>query len=112
AKVQGYLSAVWGISAILGPLIGAFFVDFLHWRYVFWMNIPLGIISVLGILIFLKEDVKKEKQEIDFTGAFLLMVSISSLMYILVEGGTSFAWNSVYAIGLMILSISSFTWLF
>ena len=112
AKVQGYLSAVWGISAILGPLIGAFFVDFLHWRYVFWMNIPLGIISVLGILIFLKEDMNKEQQKIDFIGAFLLMISISSVMYILVEGGMAFAWNSVYAIGLVVLSISSFIWLF
>lgn len=112
AKIQGYLSAVWGISAILGPLIGAFFVDFLHWRYVFWMNIPLGLISGLGIFIFLKEDVKKEKQSIDFIGAFLLMISISTLMYILVEGGISFAWNSVYAIGLIMIAISSFVWLF
>lgn len=112
AKIQGYLSAVWGISAILGPLIGAFFVDFLHWRYVFWMNIPLGLISGLGIFIFLKEDVKKEKQSIDFIGALLLMISISTLMYILVEGGISFAWNSVYAIGLIMIAISSFVWLF
>src|SRR5699024_7111325 len=45
AKVRGYLSAVWGISAILGPLICAFFVYFLHWRYAFWINIALCIIS-------------------------------------------------------------------
>ena len=54
----------------------------------------------------------KEQQKIDFIGAFLLMISISSVMYILVEGGMAFAWNSVYAIGLVVLSISSFIWLF
>lgn len=108
AKVQGYLSAVWGISAILGPLIGAFFVDYLHWRYVFWMNIPLGIISLLGIVVFLKEDVKREKQPIDYIGVVLLITTISTLMYILVEGGTSIAWDSLLMVGLMLLSISSF----
>lgn len=108
AKVQGYLSAVWGVSAILGPLIGAFFVDFLHWRYVFWMNIPLGILSMLGILIFLKEDIKKEKQPIDYVGAILLITSISTLMYILVEGGVSVAWNSVLMTVLVIVSGGSF----
>lgn len=112
AKVQGYLSAVWGVSAIIGPLIGAFFVDFLHWRYVFWMNIPLGIVSVLGILIFLKEDTKKEKQDIDFIGAFLLIISISTLMYVLVEGGIAFAWNSIIGIALIIISLGSFLSLF
>lgn len=112
AKVQGYLSAVWGISAILGPLIGAFFVDFLHWRYVFWMNIPLGIISMLGIIIFLKEDVKKEKQDIDYVGAILLIIGISTLMYLLVEAGTSLAWTSFWSMGLILMSFISFTLLF
>ena len=108
AKVQGYLSSVWGISAIVGPIIGAFFVDFLHWRYVFWMNIPLGIISMLGIVIFLKEDIKKEKQDIDYIGAFLLITSISTLMYILVEGGVSVAWDSSWMIGIITVCMSSF----
>src|SRR5699024_10354107 len=95
AKIQGYLSSVWGISAILGPLIGAFFVDFLNWRYVFWMNIPLGLLSMIGILLFLKEDTQKEKRDIDIVGTLLIMVGISLLMYILVEGGISFDWNSL-----------------
>ncbi|MBO1003573.1 MDR family MFS transporter [Pseudogracilibacillus auburnensis] len=95
AKVQGYLSAVWGISAIIGPLIGAFFVDFFHWRLVFWMNLPLGLLSMIGIFVFLKEKMKKEKRSIDFIGTFLLITSISILMYVLVEGGISISWNSI-----------------
>src|SRR5699024_6218674 len=84
AKVQGYLSSVWGISAILGPLIGAFFVEVLNWRFVFWMNIPLGLLSMIGIMIFLHENIKKEKRSIDYIGTILMIISISVVIYILV----------------------------
>src|SRR5690625_7908968 len=63
AKIQGYLSAVWGISAVSGPLLGGLFVDLLDWRYVFWMNIPLGLLAMLGIIIFLREDMIKRSEE-------------------------------------------------
>lgn len=104
AKIQGYLSAVWGISAISGPLIGAFFVDYLNWRFVFWMNIPLGIISMLGIIVFLKEKTIKGKQSVDYIGAIVMMIGISLLMLVLVEGGITIAWNS-WTMGLLMLVI-------
>lgn len=107
AKIQGYLSSVWGISAIIGPVIGAFFVDFLTWRYVFWMNIPLGILSMIGILIFLKEDVSKQRRTIDFVGTFLMVASISLLMYMLVEGGVSIPWISLKMLGFGVLFLCS-----
>src|SRR5690606_6774517 len=94
AKIQGYLSAVWGISAILGPLIGAFFVGFLNWRYVFWMNIPLGLLSMTGIILFLKENIRKKKHSVDYIGAILMIAGISTLMFMLVEGGISINWKS------------------
>lgn len=111
AKVQGYLSAVWGISAILGPLIGAFFVDLLNWRYVFWMNIPLGLLSVAGIIIFLKEEIKKQRQQIDFLGAILFIISITLLMFIFVEGGITIPWTSLtmfMLIGLIVFCLILF----
>ena len=107
AKVQGYLSGVWGISAIIGPLIGAFFVDFLNWRYVFWMNIPLGLLSVVGIIFFLRENVVKKKRQIDYIGAGLILIGISSFMYILVQGGVSIPWTSAKMFFLLVLSITS-----
>src|SRR5690625_3229725 len=63
AKIQGYLSSVWGISAVSGPLLGGFFVDVLDWRFVFWMNIPLGLIAMLGIIFFLREEIGRTKQQ-------------------------------------------------
>src|SRR5690625_4678626 len=91
---QGYLSSVWGISAVSGPLLGGFFVDVLNWRYVFWMNIPLGILAMLGIVIFLKENIEKEKERIGYFGSILMMLTVSIVMIILVEGGTGIKWNS------------------
>lgn len=107
AKVQGYLSSVWGISAIIGPLIGAFFVDFLSWRYVFWMNIPLGLVSMIGIMVYLKEDFKREKQSIDVVGTLSMVIGISTLMYLLVETGVSIHWNSFLFYGLVFVVILS-----
>src|SRR5690625_4536465 len=102
AKIQGYLSGVWGISAISGPLLGGFFVDVLDWRYVFWMNIPLGILAMLGIIFFLHENIEKQKRSIDYIGSALMFIAVSALMFILVEGGVRIAWNSP----LMIVLIS------
>lgn len=94
AKIQGYLASVWGISAITGPAVGGLLVQYVSWQYVFWINIPLGILSLLGLWFFLHENVKKKKHEIDYLGAILLTITISSLMFVLVEGGSRWTWGS------------------
>lgn len=111
AKIQGYLSSVWGISAIVGPAIGGFLVQYSSWHYVFWMNIPLGILSILGLMFFLQENVEKKSHKIDYPGAFLLTIAISSLMYVLVESGDQRSFSSpmtLWLIGLFIISIILF----
>lgn len=106
AKIQGYLSSVWGISAVLGPLLGGFFVDVLDWRYVFWMNIPLGILAILGIYLFLDEQLEKKKHKVDYTGAILMFTAIGLLLFVLVEGGVGMRWNSpVMGILMMIIVV-------
>ncbi|MFZ3579900.1 MDR family MFS transporter [Virgibacillus sp. DJP39] len=106
AKIQGYLSSVWGISAVTGPLLGGLFIDFLSWRYVFWMNLPLGILAILGIVFFLHEDIEKKHQSIDYGGSIIIMVTVSSLLFILVEGGLKIPWTSPIMISLIILVIT------
>jgi EmrB/QacA subfamily drug resistance transporter len=109
AKIQGYLSSVWGISAVLGPAIGGLLVQYVSWKYVFWVNVPLGILSIVGIVFFLHENVEKKKHKIDFPGAILLTTGISTFMILLVEGGTNLAWNSWPAILLIVTAIIAFT---
>jgi EmrB/QacA subfamily drug resistance transporter len=107
AKIQGYLSSVWGISAILGPAIGGLLVQYVSWKFVFWVNIPLGILAIIGLSLFLHEGVEKKKHSIDYAGAGLLFVSVSTFMLVMVEGGVRWSWLSWPVIAL--ISISAFT---
>jgi EmrB/QacA subfamily drug resistance transporter len=109
AKIQGYLSSVWGISAILGPAIGGLLVQFVSWRFVFWVNIPLGILAIVGLYLFLHEGVEKKKHSIDYAGAGLLFLSVSSFMFVMVEGGVRWAWTSGPVLSLIALSAVTFT---
>lgn len=108
AKIQGFLSSVWGISAILGPALGGILVSYASWKFVFWLNIPLGILSMAGITMFLHEKIEKKKHTVDFAGAFYLTISVAALMIALVEGGTGWSWLSFQSLGLLVLSILFF----
>lgn len=91
AKMQAYFSGVWGLSSVVGPVIGGFITDQISWRWVFFINLPIGVIAALIIGFALKEPKKKEKPTVDYAGAALLMLAISLLMLAMVEGGTSMA---------------------
>jgi EmrB/QacA subfamily drug resistance transporter len=111
AKIQGYLSSVWGISAISGPLIGGILVEYVSWRYVFWVNIPLGLLAIAGLWIFLHENIEKKKPVIDYTGAVLLVVTVSTLMILLVEAGVRLPWGSwqtILLLGLAVIGLAAF----
>ncbi|WP_349410314.1 MDR family MFS transporter [Pseudalkalibacillus sp. SCS-8] len=107
AKIQGYLASVWGISAVIGPALGGFIVLYWNWSWVFWLNIPLGILAILGTLLFLHEDVEKKKHNIDYLGAFLIFAAVSSLMFALIQGGVAFPWTSWQIFGLFGFSVIS-----
>lgn len=108
AKIQGYLSSVWGISAITGPAVGGLLVQYVSWHYVFWINIPLGLFSLAGLWMFLHENIEKKKHRIDYLGAILLTISISTLMFVLVEGGSLWSWQSWQVVSLLFLFALTF----
>jgi EmrB/QacA subfamily drug resistance transporter len=87
AKMQAYFSGVWGFSSVIGPVIGGFITDQINWRWVFFVNLPIGVIAALIIGIALKEPKIERRPKIDYAGATLLMVAISVLMLAMVEGG-------------------------
>ncbi len=105
SKVQGYLSSVWGISSIVGPLVGGLLVQYVSWAWVFWVNIPLGIASLIGIQLYLHERVEKKEPSIDYLGASLFSISVSALMLILIEGGSNWGWTSIPTIALFVLFV-------
>jgi EmrB/QacA subfamily drug resistance transporter len=107
-KVQGYLQSVWGISAVLGPIMGGILVEYMGWQYVFWINVPLGIFAFIGFSLFLHEDIEKNNQVVDYRGAFYLVVFVSILMFLFIEGGVSWGWISWQATLLLLLSSAFF----
>ncbi|MDY0404866.1 MDR family MFS transporter [Virgibacillus sp. 179-BFC.A HS] len=107
AKIQGYLASVWGISAVLGPLVGGLIVQYSDWAWIFWMNVPLGILGMIGIVLFLHEDIEKTDHSIDYAGSALIIISITSLMVVLIQGGVAWSWLSWPVIGLLALFVAS-----
>ncbi|WP_152657795.1 MDR family MFS transporter [Oceanobacillus sp. CFH 90083] len=113
AKVQGYLASVWGISSVAGPLLGGMIVQYMDWAWIFWLNIPIGLIGLTGVIFFFHEKVDKEKKTIDYLGTGFFFIAISSLIIIFVQAGTNWAWMSLKTLGLIILfviCISLFIW--
>ena len=89
ARMQAFFSGVWGISSVVGPVVGGFITDQLSWRWVFYINVPFGILAAVIMQLALKEPKRTERPSIDYAGAALLMASITMLMLGLVEGGAT-----------------------
>lgn len=98
ARVQGYIASVWGIASVLGPTLGGVFSEYLSWRWIFFVNIPVGIAAVVMLLRHFSEDVTPRKHRIDFLGAALLTAGCSLLILGLLEGGVGWAWGSAWSL--------------
>ncbi|UTE78547.1 MDR family MFS transporter [Rossellomorea sp. KS-H15a] len=83
AKMQGWMSSVWGIAGITGPLAGGFIVDTISWHWIFYMNLPFGIVSLFLLWTSLKENIEKKKHKIDYSGIFTFAISITAFLYAL-----------------------------
>lgn len=88
AKAQGYLSSVWGISAVCGPLLGAFLIAHAGWPTIFWINVPFGILCIAVILRYFHERIEPRSHRIDYAGSLLLAGGAGGLMFVLVMLGT------------------------
>jgi len=85
ARAQGYLSGVWGIAAVSGPLLGAFLVERVTWAAVFWVNLPVGAICLALFAVALRETPHHQRRSIDYLGAVLLMIGSGALMLALIQ---------------------------
>lgn len=103
AKVQGYLASVWAVSSVLGPALGGIFSEFLSWRWIFFVNIPLCALAAFMLLRKFEEAaVVRAKPKIDYLGAGLLAVGATMVLLGLLEGGQSWAWGSPISIAIFV----------
>lgn len=108
ARVQGLFSGVWGLSSVIGPFVGGLIVDHFSWRWVFFINIPFGLVSMLLLIFTLKETIERKKHQLDYIGTATLTGSVTALLFVLLQGGTSWAWTSLQSIGLFAVAIILF----
>jgi EmrB/QacA subfamily drug resistance transporter len=85
ARVQGWLSGVWALAAIIGPILGAFIVEQLHWAFVFWINLPIGAVTIWLLCVFLNEEFHRREHQIDYLGSLLLMLGLGAIMTVMVQ---------------------------
>lgn len=93
AKVQGWLNGVWGIASVLGPLVGGFLIDWLSWHWIFYINIPFGILSILLLRKNFDETIEKKRVEIDYAGTVLLSLAVLALLTGVLLGGQGSGWE-------------------
>src|SRR5215216_6080180 len=106
ARVQGYVASVWALSSVVGPTLGGLFVDFLNWRWIFFVNIPLGALAAWWLARRFHEQVVRKQHRIDVSGAALLGVGSSLIILGLLEGGILWSWASLPSITILTLGVA------
>jgi EmrB/QacA subfamily drug resistance transporter len=104
-RYQGYFGGVFALASVIGPLLGGLFTDHLSWRWVFYVNLPIGVIALAVVAARLHLPVRRTEHRVDYPGAALLAVSVVSLLLATVWGGVDYPWGSAQIIGLFTASV-------
>ena len=104
-RYQGIFGAVFGLSSIAGPLLGGYFTTHWSWRWIFYINLPFGIAALIVLAATLPSVSRRIAHAIDYVGAGLLAVSLSSITLLADFGGTTYPWSSPMSIGLIVVTL-------
>ncbi|MDG4666828.1 MDR family MFS transporter [Mycobacterium sp. 236(2023)] len=101
-RYQGALGAVFGVTTVIGPLLGGYFTDHLTWRWAFWINVPIGIVVLIVALATIPALSRRTRPVIDYAGIVLIGLGASGLTLATSWGGSTYAWSSPMIIGLFV----------
>ena len=102
-RYMGLIGSVFAVASVAGPLLGGFFVEALSWRWVFYVNMPIGVIAVLVVVFQLHLNVPTQRHQIDYLGATMLTAGVSALILLTTWGGNQYQWDSPVIISLAIV---------
>jgi len=107
AKVQGYVASVWGIASVVGPTLGGVFSEYVSWRWIFFVNVPLCLIAATMIVRKFAERVERGRPSIDYRGAVLLSGALTLLILGILEGGQAWAWDSPASLAVLAAGLAA-----
>jgi EmrB/QacA subfamily drug resistance transporter len=113
-RYMGYFGVVFGVTNVAGPLLGGFFTEHLTWRWIFYINVPLGIVALFVVATVLHIPVKRLPHKIDWAGTAVLSICVTSIILLTTWAGSEYAWGSPEIIGLAVLSavtLGIFCWI-
>ncbi len=104
-RYQGYFGAVFGLASVVGPLLGGFLTDNLSWRWIFYVNVPIGVVALVVTTLVLPNSVARVRPAIDYLGFLLLAGAISTLIMLTTWGGVEYAWGSAVIVSLAVATL-------
>jgi len=104
-RYQGYFGAVFGVSTVIGPLLGGFFSDSLSWRWIFYVNLPVGVVALAVIAVAFSAQTAHRKHAIDYAGAVLLAGGLSGIVLFTSLGGTTYEWGAPQMVAMLVLGV-------